>query len=329
ASAQDLERYAFSGDDVAVYNLAGEVRLEAGTGPGVVVELVRGGDDARELRVEHGPIDGRQTLRVIYPSDRIVYPGMSRGSRTNLRVRSDGTFHGDRDGGERVTIAGSGGGLEAYADVRVRVPEGKRIAVHLGAGDVVVTSVNGEVLVDAGTSSIEATGTRGLLWLDTGSGRVSVRDAEGEVDVDTGSGSVEVYGIRGRRLRVDTGSGRVRGGEVAVDDLDVDTGSGSIDLDGVRAGDVRLDTGSGSVRLALLDDVTSLDIDTGSGGVTLSVPASLSARLELDTGSGGIDVDLPLQVLRSARDYLLAQAGQGTGSIRVETGSGGIRVRRN
>src|SRR5690606_15159318 len=45
AAAQQTERYALAGANVAVYNLAGEVRVEAGSGSEVVVELARGGAD--------------------------------------------------------------------------------------------------------------------------------------------------------------------------------------------------------------------------------------------------------------------------------------------
>ncbi|MDP9348031.1 MAG: hypothetical protein M3P24_02655, partial [Gemmatimonadota bacterium] len=50
--AQRAERYALRGERAAVYNLAGEVRVEAGSGVEVVVEVTRGGADAERLRVE-------------------------------------------------------------------------------------------------------------------------------------------------------------------------------------------------------------------------------------------------------------------------------------
>ena len=328
--AQEVERYALSDDDVAIYNLVGQVSIEPGSGGSVVVELVRGGNDAHELRVETGRIDGRQTLRVIYPSDRVVYRELRRGSSTNLRVRDDGTFFGGGgllSRGGRVTISGSGRGLEAHADLRVLVPEGQTIAVYLGAGRTAVRNVDGRVVIDTGSGSIDVLGMRGSLALDTGSGHVSVRDVEGDVDIDTGSGRVEVHGVRGYRLAIDTGSGRVAGDDVFVEELNVDTGSGSINLDQVATQRASLETGSGSVQLGLVSDVRDLEIDTGSGRVSLSVPASLNAQLELDTGSGGINVDLPLRVIRSERNHLLARAGEGGGTIRIDTGSGGIRVR--
>jgi DUF4097 and DUF4098 domain-containing protein YvlB len=67
-------------------------------------------------------------------------------------------------------------------------------------------------------------------------------------------------------------------------------------------------------------------IDTGSGGVTVRVPASLGAQVELDTGAGGIDVDVALEVREVRRNYMLGTLGDGDGRIRIDTGSGGIRL---
>src|SRR5690606_15368909 len=274
AAAQQTERYAVAGANVAVYNLAGDVRIEAGGGSEVVVELIRGGADAAELQVDVGDIGGWQSLRVVYPADRIVYPRLSGRSNTSMRVRADGTFgrinmpgaddpRGGvmafaRDRGDQVRISGRGSGMEAYADMRVVVPSGQRIAVFLGVGRATVSNVDGELLVDVASASIEATNTRGWLRLDTGSGSIDLRGAEGEVILDTGSGSIEAADVRGPRLVMDTGSGRVEARGVEVDDLNVDTGSGSVSLADVSAGNIRVDTGSGSVRLGLLSDVENL-----------------------------------------------------------------------
>ena len=127
SGAQEVQR--LSGTEVSVYNLAGTTRVVRGSGSDVVVRLTRGGSDASRLSVQTGMVGGRQTLRVIYPGDQVVYPEMGRGSRTNVRVRGDGTFwgrsesRGDQvevrwvDGPDRPTL------LEAVADadaLRVR-----------------------------------------------------------------------------------------------------------------------------------------------------------------------------------------------------------------
>ncbi|HEY8470102.1 MAG TPA: DUF4097 family beta strand repeat-containing protein [Longimicrobiales bacterium] len=343
AAAQQTERYALAGANVAVYNLAGEVRIEAGDGSEVVVELTRGGADAGELEVDVGDIGGWQSLRVIYPSDRIVYPRLGERSSTDMRVRADGTFgrinmpgagdQGDvmafaRDRGHRVRISGGGSGMEAYADMRVLVPQGQRIAVLLGVGRAYVSNVDGELLVDVAAASIEARGPRGWLRLDTGSGSIDLRGAEGEVILDTGSGRIEAAEVRGPRLVMDTGSGRVEARSIEVDSLTVDTGSGSVSLADVSARVIKVDTGSGSVRLGLLSDVDELEIDTGSGSVTLSVPEALGADITVDTGSGGITFDIPVQAREIRRSRLRGTIGDGAGRIEIDTGSGGVRLVR-
>jgi len=55
-AAQQPERYAVSGDEVAIYNLAGEIRVEPGPGPDVTAEVTR--ETFRELR--------GATLQVLY-----------------------------------------------------------------------------------------------------------------------------------------------------------------------------------------------------------------------------------------------------------------------
>lgn len=327
AVGQASGTYTVSGDEVAIYNLAGLVELVPGSGSDVEVTIDAGGADAGELMVETGPVAGRSTLRVIYPSDRIVYSEMYRRSRTEVRVREDGTFgDGDRRGrGDRVSIRGSGNGLEAHADLTIAVPRGRAVSVYLGVGEVRAENVEGDLDIDVSSAPVRTSSTTGRLNIDTGSGSVEVRGATGPVSIDTGSGSVDVFGVRGDVLHVDTGSGGVDGGDIQVRDLNIDTGSGGIDLAEVTMTDGVLDTGSGGVRLELLTDVNDLDIDTGSGGVTVVFPANLGAGLDLDTGSGSIDFDVPITVARLGRRSLRGQIGDGQGMIRIETGSGSIR----
>lgn len=322
------EAHRLRGADVAIYNLAGRAEVRRGTGSEVVVRLARGGADAQRLDVVVGEIRGRETLRVIYPDDEVIYEGMGRGSNTNLRVRDDGTFGGG-GGGERVRIRGSGRGLEAWADLVVEVPAGRSLSLNVAAGDVELDGVDGRISVDTGSGQVTATDMRGALSIDTGSGGVRVTGMGGDLLVDTGSGSVVVRDVAGRDVTVDTGSGRVTGSGIRADALRVDTGSGSIELDDVTSADVVLDTGSGSVDIGLTRDIDRLDIDTGSGSVTVRAPASLGADVEVDTGSGGIDVDFAVQVRTVRRDHLEGRIGDGQGRIRIDTGSGSIRLVRN
>jgi lia operon protein LiaG len=323
AAGAQTERMTLQGSQVSIHNLAGVMRVEAGSGGAVQVEVTRAGPDAGELRV----VRRNGSLAVVYPGDRVVYPQVGRNSSTQLTVRDDGTFGGRGSGGRRVRITGSGEGTEAWADVVVRVPEGATLRVHQAVGRVEVSNVNGNLTVDSHSAAIRAEGTSGVLTLDTGSGGIDVRGARGELLLDTGSGGVRLADVDARRLTVDTGSGGVRGSGVRADVLRVDVGSGGVALDDVAARDAEVDTGSGSVRLALTSEAERVRIDTGSGGVTLTLPRNFGAEMEIGAGSGGIDVDVPVTARRASRGSFSGTVGDGRGRVEIDTGSGGVRVR--
>ncbi|MGK7311769.1 MAG: DUF4097 family beta strand repeat-containing protein [Candidatus Longimicrobiales bacterium M2_2A_002] len=323
------ESYTVRGDRVAVYNLAGEVDLVAGDGDEVTVRVMRGGADGDALDVQIGEIDGRQTLRVVYPSDRIHYDGDGWGGRTDVQVRRDGTWGGGwRDRGDRVRISSRGSGLDAHADLRIEVPRGQEIDLHVAVGRITASSVDGRVRLGTHSGGVEARDMAGQLTIDTGSGSVDVVGMEGDLDIDTGSGSVRIADVNAERVGVDTGSGGVEGEGVQARRIEIDTGSGGIELRRSSARDVELDTGSGSVRAELATDIDRLIADTGSGSVTLRLPDGLNAELDIDTGSGGIEVDFPVMATHRERGELRGRIGDGGGRIEVDTGSGSVRIQR-
>ena len=337
-AAQQPERYTLADDYVAIYDLVGTVRIEPGT-EAVAVQVTRGGADAAKLRIVQGEVDGRSTLRVLYPGDRVRWAGNGNdNSSTQLRVREDGTFgdiqewdrrgRHDRHGwdeGRRVTIS-SNSGIDARADLVIQVPRGRRVAVYLAVGAVTVANVEGDLAVDAHAAPVTATAVKGELSVDVGSGTVRVSQVEGDLNVDTGSGSVEVSRYRGTSLSVDTGSGDVTGTDITGEDVSIETGSGEIRLSGVTAPSLSLETGSGGITADLRQDIRSLQAETGSGDVAIRAPASLGAEIDIETSSGDIETDFPMQITRHGRDHMVGTIGDGKGTIAIETGSGGIRL---
>jgi hypothetical protein len=342
ASAQD-QTLRLSGQNVAVYNLAGTVEVTAGSGSDVAVTVRRRGADAERLDVRTGRVDTRReswgevdALRVIYPTDRVFYEGPQgyggRHGHTELRVRADGTFWGrnDRRGGRRVEIGDRVDGLDASADLAISVPPGKRILVALAVGTIGARNVDGDLYLDTGSGSITTSGTTGRLDLDTGSGSVTVDDADGPVRIDTGSGDVEARRIRGPELSIDTGSGNVTVEGVDAPKIEVDTGSGEVSVLGARTGRIGVDTGSGDVTIETVAGSASMEVDTGSGNVTISIPADYAGSVHFDTSSGRLHTDLPITITRKDDDEIEGRIGNGgSARIEVDTGSGGISLRRS
>src|SRR4051812_36755099 len=279
SQAQKAERYSISGGDVAIYNLAGEVKVEAGSGV-VTTEVTRGGADAAKLKVVSGEIEGWQTLRLLYPADRIQYSRLADGSSNQLRVRENGTF-GDEDDehgregkqrGKRITIAGRGTGLDAYADLRVTIPPGKRVAIYLAVGKVSVTNVDGDLWIDASAAPVSTSETRGELNIDVGSGAVQVNNARGEPSGDTGSGAVSVSSLRGEKISIDTGWGDVTASDIRSNELSVETGSGDIEVTGLVAPQVALETGSDSASADVQGEGRNVNGETRPPGAARTPP---------------------------------------------------------
>jgi DUF4097 and DUF4098 domain-containing protein YvlB len=327
-SAQQRDRYTLSGDQVAIHDLAGELRVEPGTGPAVIVEVVRGGRDAGALTVSTGEHRGVATFSIGYPGRRIVYPRLPGQWKSTQAIDDRGLFrdHFDLFGSHQVTVTGSGSGTEAWADLRILVPPGKTIVLHHVAGRAHVRDLDGNLVVDHGAGDLEVRGVRGRVSLDTGSGDVTVSHVRGTLGIDSGSGPVTIDDVRGGDVVLDTGSGAVRLARVEVDALRADTGSGDVILHQVSAQRVHLDTGSGSVELDLVDDARDIWADTGSGSFTLRVPADFGATYDLEASSGSIDVDVPHEAMEAESGRARGKIGDGHGTIRVDSGSGDVRI---
>jgi len=333
AGAQTVSK-TLSGSSVAIYDLAGHVQVEQGTGSDVTVEVTLAGHDAKKLSVEVGELHGRNTLRIRYPDDDIVYPDLGRWSNSDFRINSDGTWGNgydddDRGWGRRVRITGNGSGTEAWADMKILVPAGKDVAVYTGVGELGASHVNADLRLSAASGHVTATNLKGNLIASAGSGGVDVRSASGDdVRISAGSGGVHATDVSGKRLHVSTGSGGLTASGLTSDELNVSVGSGSLRIDDTRSPDVRLSAGSGGIHAGFAAPVKSLDVSNGSGGVTVTLAGAVNAEVDVTTGSGGIDSDFPITVNRMERHQLRGQIGDGSGHIRIRSGSGSVQLRK-
>ena len=330
------ETFELNAEELDLVDLIGEVRLEPASGDDFEIRVEVRGDDASRDIVEIDIDKGRRAgVAVRFPDEKkFVYPPLGRGKTTfNFRDETDDKsswlgriFNGL---GDRITVSGRGRGVEVWADVTVRVPEGGEIAVRLGVGRIEAENVKGDLSLDINSGSVAAQNIEGSVLGDTGSGSITFRDIEGDVDADTGSGGVVIKRCRGDRVHADTGSGSVDVDDVDCRKLHVDTGSGGVTAVGVRTDSALIDTGSGGVKLHL-DRMGpgKYIIDTGSGGIDLVMPRDPSADVSCDTGSGAITVNIDgVDVDTRDKDDVRFTVGGGDARVVLDTGSGGIKIR--
>lgn len=355
ALADDFTReFTFDAKKLEVGNLIGEVAVTEASGDEFRVTVHVQGEDAEENLVEFDTDDGRAAKLIVrFPVDdhrKYVYPALGRNSQTQFHLdkENDESWLKRLFGGKRITVKGSGRGLEMWADVEIAVPAGADLVVKIGTGAIEADDVRGDLVLDTHTGGVDArdidgdltadTGSghvkienvEGDVLADTGSGHVEVRGVRGEVVVDTGSGSVEVLDVKGGKVHVDTGSGGVELEEISCDGLLVDTGSGGVRARGVKTDRAEIDTGSGSVVLEL-DRMGPgrFVVDTGSGGIELALPDDASARIEADTGSGRVRNEIEdADVHEQEKDEIRMTLGDGDARVTLDAGSGSITIRR-
>ena len=338
AVAQAPQRFTVTESRLEIYDAAGSVTLRRGTGSDIVIAATRAGADGGGLTFGLDHAGSRAVFRVVFPVDRIdriAAPPGQQDSRNQLRLRADGTFGGDRDGGfsggrrgSEIEIGGASG-FRGWGDLEITVPAGREVRVHLAAGRAALSGVSGDYTLDLWGADVQATNIEGHFLFDTGSGDVTINGAKGSLRLDTGSGRCSVEHVTGDLLDVDTGSGNAVATDVAVDRSRFDTGSGDVTLRSFRSRNTLIDTGSGAADIEFGETpIDELSIDTGSGGVRLTLPRVLDARLTAEPGSGGVDVVRAGAIFeRRDENHLVVRFGEGRGRIKIDSGSGGITIR--
>ncbi len=172
-------------------------------------------------------------------------------------------------------------------DYDIQAPENVFLEAGSGSGNIIVDGVGENAKISTGSGNIHATGLRGGFSVGTGSGDIyAEQTGEGDVKAQTGSGNIELKNLHGG----------LHGG----------TGSGDIKVGGMPTSPWRLETGSGNV-------------DFWAGNAALTLDAS--------TGSGSIHSDREMMTQgTSDHHHVTGKLNGGGPTVRIETGSGDIRV---
>ncbi len=190
------------------------------------------------------------------------------------------------------------------------------------AGNII--SVGKQMKVQNVSIDYEVTTPRGTdLRADSGSGDIRVVDDGGPVEAKTGSGSIEATGLSDH-VNLDSGSGDIKATMLSSLDVKAQTGSGSIELKNVQ-GSLWAHSGSGDI------DVTgrpssNWKVETGSGSVTLDTGGA-SFALDAETGSGDVQTSTPVPSHGSDKHHVVGNVGAGGPKVRINTGSGDIKIR--
>lgn len=188
----------------------------------------------------------------------------------------------------------------------------------------IVVPADTQVNAKAGSGSIDVSDIAASVEVRSGSGRLQLSGIGGPVIAKAGSGSLRAEGVAGA-FTASTGSGSIFMSQTAPGDVKVSTGSGGMELRGI-AGALKASAGSGRIKVEGRQE-GDWKIGAGSGSVRVDLPDDAAFTLEAETGSGGIDIAYPLTIQgKISRRHLRGDIGGGGHLLRIDTGSGGIRI---
>jgi DUF4097 and DUF4098 domain-containing protein YvlB len=238
------------------------------------------------------------------------------------------------DGVEKLIVEGDARSLR----IEVKYPEDNNGMFGWGSGKRTAPSTlevtlprKASVDVEAVSASVDVQGVFGRrLGVESVSGRVDVsRSAPGEGEFQAVSGDLELW-LDTANLSVSSVSGDVNAHGALTGEIELESVSGHIELAARKVRRLEVSTVSADAILSLaLADGARLDAESVSGDVRISLPASASARLSLESFSG--DIDSPVGRVEREEygpgSSLDARLGGGSAQVQIETLSGDIEIR--
>jgi len=233
------------------------------------------------------------------------------------------------DGVKQLLVQGG----DRSVRIKVEYPEGSG---WFGKGRaepselIVTVPVGAELEVDVVSADVDVAGVAGRrLAIDSVSGRVNAQGKPAQAELESVSGDIEAT-LESRELKVSSVSGALRVSNAAGGEIALETVSGDIHLDAgiVKRLGIESVSGSAEAQLQALAPEGRIKGETLSGRLTLSLPAATSASLRISTFSGAIRSGVG-EVQREKYGpgaSLEAHMGEGNGTIELESFSGAVRL---
>lgn len=212
-------------------------------------------------------------------------------------------------------FGGWGGSKAESSDLRVQLPATVSIDVSSVSAHVEITGAAGQHSeINSVSGRVDYVGTAAELEIETVSGTISFAGSATNASVQSVSGRMDVEAAVAERLVAESVSGDLKvDAQRPLQRLQVSTVSGDLQLAAQTAAGGRF------------------DIESLSGDVELQLAPGTSARLRAETFSGDLisDVGTVEREEHGPGARLDAQLLEGNGDVRVESFSGGIRLRSN
>lgn len=215
-------------------------------------------------------------------------------------------------------------------DFTVLIPVEMDVNASTMSGDVGISGVQGDVVLESDFGALRAVDIGGTVQLDSNSGQVSARRVnagDGEVSLSSDFGGLELEDVTAGKVTVDG-----RNGEVLLMDVrssgpvSMKSDFGSLTFKDGQAAGLSVETSSGTITLSQIDAGDSVAAHSNFGAVNLNAVSALDYDLSSDSGMVVADgVQGTVKVRNEFGDIKLSSESDAT--LDLNTRSGGITYR--
>ncbi|GIV08761.1 MAG: hypothetical protein KatS3mg019_0852 [Fimbriimonadales bacterium] len=214
------------------------------------------------------------------------------------------------ENGIRITAPQLESDLQQKVNLRLQIP--RQVSLHAR-------------LKHKGTIEVEK--LDGDVALRTPHGDIYLRHLRGSAQLETVHGDVQITDLRGERVQITLVNGDAWMRDLKAERVAVHATNGDVETERAEIRNMTVETVRGDIQLDLLTPIQGeARLTTVKGDITVDLPDGNDCRVQMHTSAGDIECALECREVESSKNYYTGVAGDGTGTLALETVHGDLRI---
>lgn len=269
-------------------------------------------------------IVGGQSLSIELPAGDIHISGGFDGGRVEADIRLRGANQQSveqaqatysltveqTENGVRITAPELEGDLRQKVNLRLQIPRQVNLHTRLERkGDIEVEKIDGDI------------------DLRTPHGDIHLRHIRGSAKLEAVNGDVQISDLQGERVQITLVNGDTHLRDLKAESVVVHATNGDVETERVDTHNVTVETVRGDIQMDLLTPINGeVRLTTVKGDILVELPDGNDCRVQMHTSAGDIGCALECREVESGKNYYTGVAGEGSGTLALETVHGDLRI---
>ncbi|MCS6918277.1 MAG: DUF4097 domain-containing protein [Fimbriimonadales bacterium] len=269
-------------------------------------------------------IVGGQSLSIELPAGDLHITGGFDGGRVEADIRLRGA---NQQSVEQAQVNYSLTVEQTENGVRITAPEldgDLRQKVNLRL--LIPRQVNLHARLDR-KGKIEVEKLDGSIDLRTPHGDIHLRHIRGSAKLEAVNGDVQITDLQGERVQITLVNGDTQMRDLKAESIVVHATNGDVETKRAETRNITVETVRGDIELDLLTPVHGeVRLTTVKGDIAVELPDGNDCRVQMHTSVGDIECALECREVESGKNYYTGVAGDGSGTLALETVHGDLRI---